>query len=376
MLKVLHVIQGCGGGVASLIGNLVRSADKTRIKQDVLSFSYENGETFVLELEENGGKRFLLPRPRKEGYKAFRSYMLEVLRKGHYDVVHCHTDGWRTILYREITKKAGVPLFCIHAHRASNDPGVLGQSRIFVRLSQAISRKNADIRFACGVEAAKFIFGESDNCVVVPNGISLAHCEQAVTVDIKKKKRELGIPENHIVILQAGRLVTQKNYDFTVEIADELKRRGIRFNLMIAGTGSLEQHIQDKLDELSLSDQVELMGRRDDIYELMAVSDVMILPSLYEGLPTVVVEAQAMGLHSVVADTVTDECDMSLGLVHRVPIDRGVDCWIDAILNSVAAGKPTRNLIEQKLIEREYTDVGAAQTYVDALDRMMAEKAR
>lgn len=374
MLKVLHVIQGCGGGVAALIGNLVRSADKSEIAQDVLSFSYENGDAFVEELKKNGSKMFLLPRPRKEGYTAFRQYMLQVLCDGGYDVVHCHSDGWRTILYRDIAKKAGTPLFCTHAHRAANDPGFWKQNRCLLRMNQAISRKNADIMFACGAEAAKFIYGDVEGFVTIPNGINLQRCDAAAQSDKQALRDSLGVKDGETVILQVGRLVTQKNHAFTVQIARELKERGASFKLLIAGTGGLEQNIRQELEEQGLTDCVQLLGHRNDIYQLMAAADVMILPSLYEGLPTVAIEAQAMGLYSLLADTVTAECDMGLGLVRRLPIDRDPACWAEAIAACREVKAPDREQIRETLSANAYTAEASIRRYVTTLEQKMAGK--
>lgn len=367
MLKILHVIQGCGGGVSSLIGNLVRSADKTAVHQDVMSFTFENGDVFVKELEENGCKTFLLPRPRKDGLAAFRDFAVKVMKEEKYDVVHCHTDGWRTILYRDLAREAGVPLFCIHAHRASNDPGFLGQNKMFIRLNQAISRKNADIKFACGRDAAKFIYGDVEDYVTIPNGIHLSRCRAAAKADKAALRASLGIAEGQIVVLQVGRLVTQKNHGFTVEIAAALKKMGVPFKLLIAGTGGLEQSIRDQLTQRDLEDCVALLGRRDDIYELMTMADVMILPSLYEGLPTVAVEAQAMGLYSILADTITSECDLGLGLIRQLPIDDGARCWAEAVAACRSVTAPETCKIEQVLEENAYTADGAARRYIGAL---------
>ena len=264
MLKILHVIQGCGGGVASLIANLIRSADKNEVAQDVLSFTYANGDAFVEEAKKNGSNLYLLPRPRKEGYGAFRRAMLKVLKEGNYDVVHCHTDGWRAILYRNIARQAGVPLFCIHAHRSSNDPGFLKQNRLFIRLNQAISRKNADIMFTCGEKAAQFIYGTTQNVVGIPNGIAPRLCREAAQADSAALRKKLGIGDDEVVILQAGRLVFAKNYGFTMESARELKTQGVPFRLLIAGSGELEADIQARRKEYALEDCVNLLGRRNE----------------------------------------------------------------------------------------------------------------
>lgn len=367
MLKVLHIIQGCGGGVASLLGNLIRTADPTQIRQDVMSFGFANGEKFVELLDRMGSQRFLLPRPRKEGMKAFRQYMLQVLREGGYDVVHCHTDGWRSSVYRRVVKEAGVPVFCIHAHRAANDPGLLKRSRAYIRLEQWYSRKNADIRFACGEDAAKFIYGDGEGHVVIPNGIDLEGCHRAAQADLTLLRSRSGIGQEQIAVLQVGRLVTQKNHGFTLKIARALKDQGVPFKLLIAGAGGLEQQIRDGVAAEGLTDCVELLGRRDDIYQLMAMADVMILPSLYEGLPTVAVEAQAMGLYTLLADTITPECDMGLGLVRRLPIDGDAGCWAKAIAGCRQIPVPDRTQIDQALLDRAYTAESSAQRYVQTL---------
>lgn len=374
MLKILHVIQGCGGGIASLIGNLIRSADNSVVQQDVMSFSYENGDAFVKEIKERGSRTFLLPRPRAEGLRAFYDYGVKVMKEGGYDVVHCHSDGWRTFLYRDLARRAGVPLFCLHAHRTSNDPGFLGQNKTFIRLNQAISRKNGDILFSCGTDAAQFIYGDVDDYVTIPNGINLRNCQKAACVNRQVLRSALGVEEGQMMLLQVGRLVTQKNHAFTVEIARELKKRGIPFKLLIAGTGNLELMIRQQLQEQELTECVTLLGRRNDILELMAAADAMILPSLYEGLPTVAVEAQAMGLPSLIADTVTAECDMELQLVRFLPIDQGAACWAEAIAACKDMVAPDSERIHRVLADKAYTDEGAVQRYITTLKEKLAKK--
>ena len=115
MLKVLHLIQGYGGGISSLVKNLILSADKTQIQQDVMSFAYQDGELFVEELEQRGSGVYIMPRPRKAGYFSFQKYVLKIMREGEYDIVHCHTDGWRSTIFKRLAKKAGISTFCIHA---------------------------------------------------------------------------------------------------------------------------------------------------------------------------------------------------------------------------------------------------------------------
>ena len=116
-----------------------------------------------------------------------------------------------------------------------------------------------------------------------------------------------------------------------------------------------------------------LLGRRNDIYKLMSMADVMILPSFSEGLPTVAVEAQAMGLYSLISDTVTTECDLGLGLVRYLPIG-DADLWADAIVRRPQIPMPDQETILQKLDGRAFTSEGAFRCYLGTLERKMNEK--
>lgn len=330
MIKVLHIIQGYGGGVSSIVKNLIVHSDPHLIKQDVMSFSFENAEEFLTEINKHGSKTFLMPRPRIEGYRKFKKYVTSVLSNEKYDVVHCHTDGWRSIIYHHLAASCKIPVFAIHAHRTSNDPGKINNNKLYISLNQFISRKLADIRFACGKEAGNFVFGTKQGLVIVTNGLDTDICKRAWEIDRIKKRETLGCSKNDICLLNVGRLVTQKNQQFLIDIAEELKRQGIVFKLFIVGTGVLKDELQRKICECLLDDYVILTGRRNDVYELMAISDLLLLPSLYEGLPTVIIEAQAMGLKSIVSSHVTDECDLGLDLVAFEDIDN-ISKWCDKI---------------------------------------------
>ena len=373
MLKVLHLIQGYGGGISSLVKNLILSADTTQIKQDVMSFAYQDGELFVETLEKHGSRVYLMPRPRKEGYFTFKKYVIKIMQEGMYDVVHCHTDGWRSTIYKKLAQKAEIPTFCIHAHRTSNNPGVIRNSRIYIKINQWISRKNADVRFTCGDEAAKFIYGTTKNVVTVPNGISLERCHKALLTDISKLKAELAICDDEIVLLHAGRFVVQKNHMFMVNIADALRNKGIRFKLLLAGTGDLESDVRKSVCEKGLLDKVIFLGRRDDIYELMMIADGMLLPSISEGLPTVTVEAQAMGLHSLVSVNVSKECDFELGLISFLPI-YDTDIWVDIIEKLKVPQDVPREKIEMTLKQNAYTSYESCDRYISTLkDKLLLE---
>ncbi len=372
MIKVLHIIQGYGGGVSSLVRNLIVASDKACIRQDVMSFIYENGEEFIEVLRQNGSETFLMPRPRKSGYKSFKNYVLKVMKDGGYDVVHCHSDGWRAVIFKKLSKKAGIKLFCIHAHRTSNNPGFIQNNSAYFKFNRFLSRKNADIKFTCGTEAARFIYGDCDDYVTIPNGIDLNKCNNVLSLNRVELRKNLGIDENEIMIFHAGRFVVQKNHGFIIDIADKLRAKDVKFKFFLAGSGDLEPQVKALIQEKGLEANVKLLGRRNDIYELMYASDCVILPSTSEGLPTVAMEAQVMGIPCFASDNVTAECDMMLGLVDFLSINT-VDPWVESIINLKNVSTPSREVIEDAFNKSAYTSIGSFKRYLSTLQLKLSK---
>lgn len=369
MIKVLHIIQGYGGGVSSLVKNLIVASDKERIKQDVMSFTFENGEEFIKCLEHNGSKTFLMPRPRKDGYKAFKTFVLDVIKNGGYDVVHCHSDGWRSTIFKKLTAKAGIKLFCVHAHRTSNNPGFVQNNSVYLAVNRRISKKNADIKFTCGAEAAGFIYGDCD-FITIPNGIDADKCTLVTSMDRNDLRKSLDIKDDELMLFHAGRFVVQKNHEYIIKIAEKLRDKGASFKILLAGTGDLFENVQSLIKEKSLENYVMLLGRRSDIYELMYAADCVILPSTSEGLPTVVMESQAIGTPCCTSDRVTHECDLGLGLVKFLNLDN-IDAWIDALTDLKQFTCPSRAVIDDVFDKSAYTSTGSANRYFNTLSKQL-----
>ena len=164
--------------------------------------------------------------------------------------------------------------------------------------------KYADELFACSKKAGQWMFN-TDNFITLNNAINSK--EYAYNEKKSKDLKEaLGL-SNKFVIGHVGRFFKQKNHTFLIDIFKELSQINEDAVLMLVGGGELEEEIKNKVNELGLSDKVLFLGVRDDIPDLMQVMDVFLLPSLYEGLPLVLVEAQAAGLKCVISDTISSE---------------------------------------------------------------------
>ena len=134
-----------------------------------------------------------------------------------------------------------------------------------------------------------------------------------------------------IKIIQVGRLSKVKNHDFTLEIAKELKKRKVIFTILIVGQGPLEDQLKSKVIKEGLENHVLFLGVRSDVTELMSSADFMIMPSLHEGFPVVLVEAQAVGLPSIISDKISSEVDLGLGLVEFLPLS-DINEWADKLI--------------------------------------------
>ena len=148
----------------------------------------------------------------------------------------------------------------------------------------------------------------------------------------KEKRKELGIKDDTLVIGHIGRFVTQKNHTFLIDIFNELHKENKDSLLMLVGQGPLQYEIKEKVKSLGLENSVLFLGQRDDVNRLYQAMDVFCLPSLYEGLPVVGVEAQANGLLCILSDEMTKETKVLNSTVF-LSLNKTASEWANSILN-------------------------------------------
>jgi len=233
-------------------------------------------------------------------------------------------------IYLPIASKYGLKTI-IHSHATTSGSGFLS---IVKTILQYPLRYQADYFIGCSQLAGEWLFGErvvrSDRYFMLNNGVDLKDFE----FDLKKRqavRSEFGIGEE-IVFGHVGRFHEAKNHKFLLELFGGINEQMQNTKLIIAGDGDLRSSIERKIQTLGLSDSVILAGNRSDVPELMMAFDCFLFPSLWEGLPVAVVEAQASGLPCFVSDTITKEVSIS-ELVRYLPIDKGIDVWHDALCN-------------------------------------------
>jgi len=196
----------------------------------------------------------------------------------------------------------------------------------------------ATVRFACGNEAAKFLFGTNDTASVIPNAIEFDSFARAQSSGLRK---ELGVSDDTLVVLHVAQFSPVKNHTFSIEIASALKADGRNFKMVLVGTGECFDQVGERIESSCLGQSVVRLGKRTDVPEIMAAADVLIMPSHYEGFPVTLVEAQASGLPCIVSTEISREVDLGLGLVTFLPIVGGVDTWVSSLATVSESCRPS-----------------------------------
>lgn len=371
----MHIFSGYGGGISSLVLNLIENKSKD-FKFDIMAFSYKDGDVFLERVRKMGAEIYQMPRPRVDGYKKFINYLNDVFSKNKYDAVHCHITGWHAKPFMNVAKKHGIKSFILHAHTTKYDSRIdrLPPVQLY---DKHLNYKNSVAYMTCSDMAADYIYGkkylDKRNVYLIPNGM-----DETIFLDTLSDEqkltyhKEFNIPKGAFVIGHVGRFSTQKNHFFILDIANELKKKSVNFVLILVGSGELFDAVKEKAEADGLENNIRFVGRRSDIASLMQYFDCMILPSFYEGLPTVGIECQAAGTHMLLSDAITKQCDMKLGLLEFLPIE-DAKLWADAIERTATCGHLDNNECLAQIKKLGFTVVEAGKQYCDLLKKIIGE---
>lgn len=322
------------GGAEAMIMNYMRNINRDVIKFDFLT-NRDYRAAYEDEIESLGGKVYHMC-PMYPG--KFRQYKREVraFLKEHpeYKIIHSNLEERSYFALKE-AKKLGVPVRISHSH---NRP--LGfDLKLIIRYYFRFMLKYYNTHmFACGVEAGDWLYGKKnrDKVIIMKNAIDA----KAYTYDAAKSaamKSELGV-SGKTVIGHVGRFFTQKNHPFLIDIFYEIHKKDENTVLLLVGGGELDDALRNqmkqKVEDLGLSECVQFLGVREDVADVMQAFDLFLLPSLFEGLPVTMVEAQASGLPCVISDKVPIQCDIT-GNVKVVELDDGPEKWADVVMEYV-----------------------------------------
>lgn len=223
-----------------------------------------------------------------------------------YDVIHSNSGKvWINYYSCYFGIKNNIPVRIVHSHNAllpRKKPEIQRQDDNY----RQFIRENATDFLACSVKAAKWLFGpDFQNYIILKNGIDLENYKFDIDARAKYHK-ELGL-NNKFVIGHVGRFVKQKNHIFLLEVFSEIIKNDSDCILLMAGGGELLEEIKETSKKMGINNKCVFLGERMDIYGLLNAMDVFVFPSLFEGLPISLIEAQANGLPCVISDEITKE---------------------------------------------------------------------
>jgi glycosyltransferase involved in cell wall biosynthesis len=372
-LKILHIMSGFGGGISSFIHNKADYVRNKNIQFDVVTYD-ECSESFKNSINKTGGSVYTLQNPKTTSWQEFKKSYVRVLKENMYDIIYCHINGYRVLPYYYYAKKYSDASFYLHAHTTHLPKSMLTTiKRINIQLDQNINRIVTDKIVGCGSLSIRNIFGDKvskENMMVIPNSVEINRFikDKETSKHLRKFYRnEWQIADDELLIGHVGRLETVKNHELTIRLAKYIKENNLRMKILIIGTGNREEELKNKVSQKNINNIITFTGRISPIEDFFPALDVMLLPSFAEGLPTVVVEAQASGVPVVMSDTITEEVDLGFNMLKTVPLDSDSSYWIDAIIQTQSVTVPKKSIRKKIIKEKKFSNDASGELYVNFL---------
>lgn len=331
--RPLRVVQACdlqAGGISSMILAVCENLDREAVNFDYLV--YRNQEEFEdRRVQALGGRKLVASNTdaankfEKFFYKFFRTY--RVLRQERAEIFHINASTPYDCLVGLAARLAGVRTVILHAHNSRPEKSGKGHL-VFQNICRMFQPLCGDRYFACSNLANEFMYGSRrrKKAVLVKNGIDTRRFQFDETVRRQMRKR-YGI-QDALVVGHIGRLCPQKNQGFLIQIFAELRKLRKDARLVLIGQGELERELMDQVERLELQDSILYISVTSQPEQFYCMMDLFLLPSLYEGLPVVGVEAQASGLPCIFSDSITRELSIT-DRAHYLSLEQSPVEWAE-----------------------------------------------
>lgn len=331
-IRILYINGGIMdlGGISSYMMNYYRNIDRDKVQIDFVVHGFEKG-VYDDEIINMGGNIYNIPIKSKDYFGNIKA-LKEIFANNRYKIVHSHMDAMG-IIPLKLAKKYNIPVRISHSHNTQH----LTNNKIKFILNE-YARKNlykySTHMFACSEKAGRWMFGDKlfDRGMVriIYNAIDI---DKFKFDKLKRDKirKELSIG-NDFIIGHVGRFDHQKNHLFLLRLFKKVLDKIENAKLILVGDGALKNIIEKEIIDLGIEKQVILLGARPDVNTLYNVFDMFMLPSLFEGLPVVGIEAQINGLDCLFSTNVPDEIDISNNSYFE-DLDSDFLKWSNIIIN-------------------------------------------
>lgn len=331
------------GGIETYLIEQFRHLDKSTIDYDFVNITGEYSICYEDEILASGSKIFkVVSRHKNPLLHYWQWFNILSQNKGVYDVIVLNTNSLEYVFPLVLGKIFGIPVRVIHSHNSGfeNNQGLA--RRLLVGMNKKLLAWSANLRFACSQFAGQWMFKDNPYHVIY-NAIDI-HKYDADLIVREETRNALGL-HTELTLLHVGRFSYQKNHSFLLDIFKEVHAIQPDSVLLLVGDTTEESEflteVKRKIKEFGLANAVRLLGRRDDVNKIMQAADVLVMPSFFEGLTVVGIEAQASDLPLLLSDTVTKELEL-LPSTQFISLEAGPTAWAEAIVNSKQHNRQSR----------------------------------
>jgi glycosyltransferase involved in cell wall biosynthesis len=334
-IRVLFFMDGIGngGGIQEMAIKWMKNIDRQKFQIDILSYNTGKQDDYADRVRLLGGEVFLIDTYMRRG-KLFASLKQtnDFFKTHKYDILHAHSSS-KAIFIMWYAKKYGIKTRILHSHATQ----FVVQGKVplfFAKILKGPTLALTTDFYACSPEAGEFLFGKK---AVTDGKVTIAHngidVSKFVRDDAKRTqmRTELGL-NGKFVIGNVGRFRPQKNHTYLMDIFKAVTRLDDDVVLVCVGTGELEESIKKKAKQLGIDNKIRFLGYRNDVNDIMQAFDLLVMPSLFEGLPVAGVEAQAIGIPALFATTITKDAailpESGYLKLHDIP-----EKWAEKILS-------------------------------------------
>ena len=331
------------GGIETYLIEQFRHLDKSKIDYDFVNITGEYSICYEDEILASGSKIFkVVSRHKNPLLHYWQWFNILLQNKGVYDVIVLNTNSLEYVFPLVLGKIFGIPVRVIHSHNSGfeNKQGLA--RRLLVGMNKKLLAWSANLRFACSQFAGQWMFKDNPYHVIY-NAIDI-HKYDADLIVREETRNALGL-HTELTLLHVGRFSYQKNHSFLLDIFKGVHRIQPDSVLLLVGDTTEESEflteVKRKIKAYGLENVVRLLGRRDDVNKIMQAADVLVMPSFFEGLTVVGIEAQASDLPLLLSDTVTKELGL-LPSTQFISLEAGPTAWAEAIVNSKRHNRQSR----------------------------------
>ena len=325
-LRILQVFASLDrGGAETMIINLYRKIDRSKIQFDFIANESVTAYAYEEEIVAMGGRVYKVPRYRGFNHLNYQAAWRKLLSDHpEWRIVHGHHTS-PAIAYMPVAKSLGRHTIA-HSHTLGGESSLKSNMKRLLRLPV---RFIADGLFACSESAAEWMFGSKSGQVHIMNNAidveSFAYDERTRA----QVRKELGL-EDKFVLGHVGGFKRVKNHMFLIQVFKEVQKLRPGARLLLIGDGGLLNDVKDKVKQLGLEEFVQFAGVRADVSSLLSAMDVFVFPSLYEGVPVTLIEAQSAGLPCIISDTITNEVFVT-ALLEALSLSESAHVWAEKI---------------------------------------------